>query len=609
MEIPILRYLDIVIGLAVIVLLVSTIVASATQLLLSSTYGRSRNLRDGIEDLVAQVEPKLLKGHARYIAERLLRHPLVARDNTLPGEVAWWIRCYFRSKWKPQLPLPNLNPPDTIQREEIILLLLEWAAEDGALYQQDVELAARWPASANWLSSIRAELRAALQNRGIADPAGTAQGVRLQIMQNEAANPGQPSQLWRMQAVVASAPSDFVARVHSWYDNGIARIKQAYALQAKVVASIVAAIFICAVQVDALNLLRQLSSDDKLRASLVSEAQIQTKRIEDAQAAQKAAPATPAAGQATQPAASPSPAADQAKQIEDDATLQREKIAENLAALRDPSRNIVPSYFLWQAVAQARICRNQIPQSPAVVQGTIVAGPTSHSFKTNIPSGLEIDEIGTAIRDSGAPISVFNEDASCLRLIALTPAYPNVGVLGQGLSSTDLGKRIDTFGFFARLPGMLLMWVLVSLGSPFWYDLLKKLLGFRSILSSKDDDERQFREDEQVPLQPAPSPSAATALPQQPPQNTPASDVKPALVLTTASANIRIGSPSRSAPIARTVPADTLVHVLRSVVGEAVSGPDNQPIDLWYQTVDGEYLWSGVTGHLDSDDSGRLESV
>lgn len=499
MDLPVLRYLDVLIGLAVVALLASTIVAAVTQLILSSTYARARNLRDGLEDLITQIDPKQLAPYARYIAERLLRHPLVARDDTLLGRAAWWVRDRLR-RWRDRLPLPHGNPPDTIQREEIILVLLELASPDGAMHAQERALPGSWGVAAERVEAMREALRAALRTCGIADPAGAAKAIRERIMRNEFDHPELAAELWRAQAVVAAAASDFVANVHTWYDNTMARVTQSYALTAKVVASVVAAAVVGLVQIDAVNLLQRLAQDDKLRASLVAEADIQTKRIADA---------------ANTGAASTA----------EDARKQRQAIAASLAALRDPSRNIVPSYLAFQKVAQARVCAAQLLPGPPVFQGRILAGPDSRPFDAELHPNDVIDELGTAIRKSGAPVSVYDDEAGCLRLVAQRTGIEKVEVArivgdppnqSQVPISEDLEKRRDSFGFQARLPGILLMWVLVSLGAPFWYDLLKKLLGFRSILAKKDDAERKSRQDQQAPAPPAAG-APAPSPPVQPP--------------------------------------------------------------------------------------------
>ena len=54
-------------------------------------------------------------------------------------------------------------------------------------------------------------------------------------------------------------------------------------------------------------------------------------------------------------------------------------------------------------------------------------------------------------------------------------------------------------------PGLLLSWVLVSLGAPFWYDVLKNVMGLRSSLAQKDDKDREDRRAQQT--EPAPKPA------------------------------------------------------------------------------------------------------
>ena len=55
MDIPILKYLDILIGLAVVMVLGTTVVGAVTQLFLSSLYFRARTLRTGLQELIRQL--------------------------------------------------------------------------------------------------------------------------------------------------------------------------------------------------------------------------------------------------------------------------------------------------------------------------------------------------------------------------------------------------------------------------------------------------------------------------------------------------------------------------------------------------------------------------
>jgi hypothetical protein len=48
-------------------------------------------------------------------------------------------------------------------------------------------------------------------------------------------------------------------------------------------------------------------------------------------------------------------------------------------------------------------------------------------------------------------------------------------------------------------PGVLISWILLLLGAPFWFDALKNLLRLRSVMARKDDAERKQRESAQPP--------------------------------------------------------------------------------------------------------------
>jgi hypothetical protein len=60
--------------------------------------------------------------------------------------------------------------------------------------------------------------------------------------------------------------------------------------------------------------------------------------------------------------------------------------------------------------------------------------------------------------------------------------------------SCDLWVCIDQDLLRQSWRGIVLTWVLLSLGAPFWYDALKDLLKLRSSLAKKDEDARKERQ-------------------------------------------------------------------------------------------------------------------
>lgn len=209
MDIPLLKYLDILIGLSVAMLIVSTVVMALAQVLLTSSYARARYLAEGLGELLGQVDPVLLGQHQEYLAQRILRHPMIGRGNTWFGEFTGWARNLWRRNRK-QLPLPRVNPGSVMQREELVAILLEWASGEGPMAQQDRDMirAGNDHEDAGLLR-VREALAKALLNGGIADPAAVAKRVRQLTLEQERANPQLPSSQWRTQAVLDGAASDF----------------------------------------------------------------------------------------------------------------------------------------------------------------------------------------------------------------------------------------------------------------------------------------------------------------------------------------------------------------------------------------------------------------
>jgi hypothetical protein len=77
-------------------------------------------------------------------------------------------------------------------------------------------------------------------------------------------------------------------------------------------------------------------------------------------------------------------------------------------------------------------------------------------------------------------------------------ASPSLNLLpaGELLNPVDVVLGRAQPDVYKSWPGVLFTWVLVSLGSPFWFDMLKNLLKLRSLLAKQDEEERKKRQDE-----------------------------------------------------------------------------------------------------------------
>ena len=82
---------------------------------------------------------------------------------------------------------------------------------------------------------------------------------------------------------------------------------------------------------------------------------------------------------------------------------------------------------------------------------------------------------------------------------------PYYDLLGKaGLISMPSGNWFKQMSDIRKYPGLLLSILLVSLGAPFWYNMLKDLIGLRSSLAKKDDAQRIVRQTNQDVVIPPP---------------------------------------------------------------------------------------------------------
>ena len=451
MDIPVLKYVDVLIGLALVMLLVATVALSISQALLNMVRARARHLSWALEGLIRQTHPALLGPHAADMARLVLLHPLVGLPrgpiagivdrllrmahfsirgvwrrlpDGLRARVPGWLR-HTAKRW---LTSPPLASGRVILREELAICLLEWASGDGA-----------WSMTG---TGRRAALIQALRERGIEDPAATLKAVRLQALANERDNPDQSAELWRSRALAQCAPSDFLAGLSQAFDNAMARSTTSFGMEAQMWVSMIALALVFALQLDAIQLVRRLSMDEAYRQTLVQDAKKLTEQLE------KECP-EPAPG--TNSTCDPKNAEQVAKIVArikgvdcDTATLtaadlEKCRINASVAILQEPALDLWPG-------------------------GSAGAPPLANRATATAPP------------DRGEPgwiVWLFESSVRPDRW--LYPAW-------RWLVSIK-----------AKIPGILVAWILVSLGAPFWYDLLKNLFKLRSLLAQKDDADRDAR--------------------------------------------------------------------------------------------------------------------
>ncbi len=383
-----LKTLDILIGVATVMLLFSMAVTIVTQFVANLMQSRGKNLLEGLAGLLKQIDPNIAAKAAKTIAATLLKHPLVAEANGKLGEV--------------------------IHREEFTTLLLGLSAGESAATLE--------PMAKKALDDL-------LAKNGITDPAGTLKNIRAASLQLELASPELANDVRHGMAILQEARSQFVAKVHGWFDQTIDRVSARFTVTARIVTFVTALIIAFTVQLDTFALVNRLSIDDQFRNAVKNGAD---KVMNDAAAAQQAS---------TTAGAKPTPS---------------------------PAPTSTPN------AADA--------QAPATT-------PTGTPTATPPPSNTA--STGTTPAPTASPTPT---TAS-----AQAEYYSLLSTAGLVTLPTDWQTWWDKLNW-AKVPGILLSALLLSLGAPFWYGRLQDLLKLRSTVAQNDAVQRCIRQTNQTPV-------------------------------------------------------------------------------------------------------------
>ncbi len=268
-----LRYLDVLIGYALAMIVLSTMIATAAGAWLAAIGSRARHLENGLGAMLATISGMgLTEGQA--LATDILRDPTVKPFGKLELFVRRW-----NIPWLPAiLRWIRSCAAETVTREELALMILRQASEgcEAAIRALGVPLTAEEAAS---LQKARAALAAAgtgsdEKSRAERDklkevirslPVVMAAqemlaNVEQQMLKIEVEEPSLPAQAWRTKAL-QKASARLAARLFPQFDNVMDRVEDNARYSGKVMAAAFSAAFLYWYPVDSMAMLTRLSAD------------------------------------------------------------------------------------------------------------------------------------------------------------------------------------------------------------------------------------------------------------------------------------------------------------------------------------------------------------
>jgi hypothetical protein len=102
--------------------------------------------------------------------------------------------------------------------------------------------------------------------------------------------------------------------------------------------------------------------------------------------------------------------------------------------------------------------------------------------RDSIIAGFDTAKIANAQPDSAIALKMYQN----VEQITMLVGEQSFQVMGWTKARLDRYEKFSLFGYIVHfLLGWLSTTLLVSLGAPFWYDLLKSLMGIKNFLNSK----------------------------------------------------------------------------------------------------------------------------
>jgi len=249
-----LQYLDIGIGVTVVMLGVSLLITILVQLVANILSLRGSNLRWAVTTLIKEVHPDL-KELAPKIAQQALTHPLIS-DSMLSA---------FKETWGLQWLVKRVSLANAVRLEELVGVL-------------DV-LGNSTAAAGTAEKAMDTIASTAKSNMGPQVKAVTTQATELvDALSNAAAGkvPGWTTGTINVDQLLGKIPGAaetvFGKDIKSWFNSTMDRAAQRFTLQTRFVTVAIAIAAALVMHLDAFKLVSDLSANPELRASVVAEA-------------------------------------------------------------------------------------------------------------------------------------------------------------------------------------------------------------------------------------------------------------------------------------------------------------------------------------------------
>lgn len=466
--------LDVVIGLVFVYLLLSLFATALNEYIAAVLNLRGKELARGLYRLLDDVDEKGAVTSARdgltsrnreagLLTEQLYAHPLIHPLASRQGWIARDWPYFWRRSREPRLP--SYIPARTFAMA--LLDVLGVKDPDAPLHGGGGSTTAGYQAQADQPDTLGSGLRQkdllhVLEMFKRQSPADVSQARDALAKLLGSTTLGVSAQMRLLDALTASETQlqKLQESVEVWFNDAMDRVSGAYKRTAQGWLFLLGVLIAGCMNADTIDMWRRLQADDDLRAAMVRRAEATVAAMDSTRADSAAAAVAPPAGSPSPSATANAPAGSGADTQTVTVTSTATSADSAVAAAKQARENYL--------AARARLDSMELDlgwsRAEAVRVGLLRRDPTEDTVPpASKPSGQA--DGATSATDSVAP---------------------KPGWVPAGYDLNLLFPFTSQPGFF-KLLGLLLTAVAISLGAPFWFDLLNKVISIRAAGPAPDE--------------------------------------------------------------------------------------------------------------------------
>ena len=434
--------IDTLIAFTLIFTVVSLFITILVQMITAYFNMRGKNLVWGVAEAFEAIAPELkseVRGKGKELADHLLKDPLLS-DSQIRGAVKLTSAVRADELFDLMHRIATNKKPGTPEeiKKNVITLFKSLGVPDSVFTVAEAEMTK--------LTDLKANLEKAVQ--ALPDgPAKEAANTALQETTTKLANmttdAAASAKRWSDQG--EKSIQLVYEKFEHWFETGQERSQEWFTTHARILTAYLGVAFALVLQLDTVEIYKLVSSNREVRASLVAQVK---------------------------------PVIDQNEKILRENPTVMQSALKNLEATTKGGTN--------PAAVSLKDIQIAVTDTPEMVKDKIRTAYAGAPVETRDAVLKQFDD--ETLTEAQARVKISNDDWNALKGSIDKAGFELLPKDGWRWAKRDRQGKVVENPWWDHLPGMLLSALLLSLGAPFWFNVLKGLASLRSTVAQNISD-------------------------------------------------------------------------------------------------------------------------